>query len=202
MTLSYYRTVVAEISGRVQELSRSRQVILIGIDGCGGSGKSTLARELSESMGVVPIVPHDDFYKPSEERRQPPEPHVPGWQFDWQRLEAEVLKTLRNNGIAHYRRYDWPTDRLAETRTIHANSAVIIEGVYTLRPELLSYYDLRCWVECPKEICLQRGIARDGEQIRGRWENDWRVEEEKYMRTCSPYLHADIIIEGTSVGVK
>jgi uridine kinase len=192
----YYKTVVSEISNRVRELSASKQLILIGIDGCGGSGKSAFAAELSQSLDAAQIIHMDDFYRTSQERNSETNPRSIGWQFDWQRLETEVLKPLTTRGFAQYRQYDWNTDCLAEMRNIRAQSPIIIEGVYTLRPELLSYYDLRLWINCPKDLCLQRGMKRDGEQSRSRWEDDWMKEEERYMIACSPHLHAERIIDG------
>jgi hypothetical protein len=47
-----------------------------------------------------------------------------------------------------------------------------------------------------KEICLQHGIKRDGEQARSQWENDLMKEEEKYILTFHPHLQAEIIISG------
>jgi uridine kinase len=79
---------------------------------------------------------------------------------------------------------------------VHAESAAIVEGIFILRPELVSYYALRFWVECPKEIRLHRGIERDGEQARSQWEDDWMKEEEKYIDACHPQLLADKIMYG------
>jgi uridine kinase len=192
----YYKTVVSEISNRLRELSDSKQCILIGIDGCGGSGKSTFAAELSEVLEAAPIIHMDDFYKPSQERKTVTNTTLVGWQFDWQRLKTDVLLSITTRGFAQYQRYDWNTDSFKETRTIHACSPIIIEGIYVLRPELLSYYNFRIWVECSKEIRLQRGVERDGEQARSQWEDDWMKEEEKYLLTCKPHLHAERIISG------
>ena len=191
-----------EISNQVRVLCASKIFVLIGVDGCGGSGKSTFARELSEALKPAPIIPFDDFYKPAHERMQGKKPHEIGWQFDWRRLETEVLAPLESNGYAHYRKYDWNTDSLAEIRTVRAESPIIIEGVYTLRPELLPYYDLRLWIECPKEIRLRRGIERDGEQARSQWENDWMREEERYVLSCNPHQRAERIILGIPAAGK
>lgn len=195
----YYKTAVSEISDRVRVLSRLKQCILIGIDGCGGSGKSTLAAELSESLEEAPIIHMDDFYKPSQERKKVTSKISIGWQFDWQRLETDVLQSFTTRGYAQYQRYDWKRHCLAESRTIQPYATIIIEGIYVLRPELLSYYDIRLWMECSKEIRLQRGIERDGEQARSQWEGDWMKEEEKYILACNPHLLAERIIDGMPV---
>jgi uridine kinase len=192
----YYTTVVSEVSHQVRSLASSNQCLLIGIDGCGGSGKTTFAAELSESLHAAPIIHMDDFYKPSQERRCTTNSLSIGCQFDWQRLEKEVLASLTTRGYAHYQRYDWNTDRLGAMQYIRSDSPVLVEGIYVLRPELLSYYTIRLWIECPKEIRLQRGIERDGEQARSQWEDDWMKEEERYVLTHHPHLQADKIILG------
>ena len=192
----FYKTVVAEITSRVRELWSSKQCILIGIDGCSGSGKSTFAAELSESLEIAPVIHRDDFYKPSQERKTITNTTSIGWQFDWQHLETDVLQSITIGGFARYQRYDWNTDRLAELRTINACSPIIIEGIYVLKPELSSYYDIRLWMECSKETRLQRGIERDGEPAHSLWEKNWMKEGEKYVSTCNPHFHADRIING------
>jgi len=198
MATIYYKTVFPEILNRVRQLSNLKQLVLIGIDGCGGSGKSTFAAELSISLGLVPVIHVDDFYKPSQERSRFTSSKPVGWQFDWQRLEREVLSPLKAGGDANYQRYDWKTDRLAEWRNIRALSPIILEGIYVLRPELSMYYDLRLWIECPRDIRLKRGLERDGEHARSQWEDDWMKEEDRYIVSYNPHLQAHKIIQGMS----
>ena len=124
----FYKTVVAEVTNRVRELSGSKQCILIGIDGCGGSGKSTFAAELSESLETAPIIHMDDFYKPSPERKHITNTTSIGWQFDWQRLKTDVLQSIITRGYAQYQQYDWNKDCLAELRTIQACSRSLLKG--------------------------------------------------------------------------
>jgi uridine kinase len=196
MATIYYRTVLPEILNRVRQLSISKQLVLIGIDGCGGSGKSTFAAELSCSLGSVPVIHIDDFYKSSQERSRLTNPKPIGWQFDWQRLERDVLKPLNAGGEAIYQRYDWNMDRLADWRNIRTLSPIIIEGIYTLRPELSMYYDLRLWIECPRDIRLKRGLERDGDHARSQWEDDWMKEEDRYIASYNPHLQVHKIIQG------
>jgi len=71
-------------------------------------------------------------------------------------------------------------------------------GIYTLRPELRELYDLRVWVDCPRDLRLARGLARDGEQARPRWEGDWMPKEDHYVSECRPMASADVVISGVS----
>ena len=196
METIYYRTVLPEILERVRQLSASKQLVLIGIDGCGGSGKSTFAAELSNSLGSVPVIHIDDFYKSSQERSLLTSSKPIGCQFDWQRLERDVLKPLKAGSEANYQRYDWNMDCLADWRNIQDLSPIIIEGIYVLRPELLMYYDLRLWIECPRDLRLKRGLERDGENARSQWEDDWMNEEDIYIAKFNPHLQAHKIIQG------
>jgi uridine kinase len=194
----FYESDVVDVINRVHEVSIKKKLVLVGIDGCGASGKSTFSAELSASLKSAAVISMDDFYKSSQARIRRSDPKPIGWQFDWQRLEKEVLTPLKTHGEAKYQRYNWNTDYLQEWRSIRAFSTIIIEGIYALRPELTEYYDLRLWIECPREERLKRGLERDGERARLQWE-DWMKEEDRYIASCNPHLRAHKIIQGISV---
>ncbi|WP_460288787.1 hypothetical protein [Clostridium sp. CTA-7] len=73
---------------------------------------------------------------------------------------------------------------------------VIIEGVYSTRKELADFYDFKIFVDCPRELRLRRGIARDGESVKDIWEKVWMVEEDKYMIEHRPSEGADLVVNG------
>ena len=190
---------LANIVDCLKMLQHQGVCLLVAIDGPGGAGKSTLARllevQLSTLGWVVPVVKHDDFYLPSHQRVNQ-QTGVIGCDFDWERLRNQVLTPIREGRLAHYQRYDWETDVLAEWRTISASDAVLVEGVYTMRRELAHLYDLKIWVECPRAIRLARGIARDGEKARTIWEQDWMPKEDDYIKTHLPRESADLFVNG------
>jgi len=113
-------------------------------------------------------------------------------------LREEVLALLRAGHRARYQRYDWPSDALAEWHDVpHGN--VIIEGVYSTRVELRQFYHLTVWVECPRPVRLARGIERDGETARRRWEEEWMPAEDRYVKEESPHTKADILYADPTV---
>ena len=173
--------------------------LLVAIDGPGGAGKSTLVQLLKEQLKtlgwIVAVVKHDDFYFPSHQRENQRAGEI-GRDFDWERLRDQVLTPIREERSAHYQRYDWETDVLAEWHTISAPDAVLVEGVYTMRRELTHLYDLKIWVECPRAIRLARGIARDGEKARTIWEQDWMPKEDDYIKTHLPRESTDLLMNG------
>lgn len=174
-------------------------VVLVAIDGMGGSGKSTLAAALAELRGAV-VVHGDDFYRPMDpEERAGLEPQE-GYHryFDWQRLREEVLVPLAAARDAAYRRYDWATGALSpdESHGVSASGVVVVEGVYTARPELADYYDLIVYVDTPREESMRRLRERADDHGPIDWESRWRLAEEHYLALTRPRERAHLVVCG------
>lgn len=184
---------------RIQVKFAEQSLLIIGIDGCGGAGKSTLANKIKNKFSTVTIVHMDDFYLPSAQiiNEHPTNKSI-GADFDWKRLLQEVLDPISKGVEGCYKRYDWETDSLEESHTVPTNGIVIIEGVYATRQELAEMYDLKIWVNCPRETRIKRGITRDGEAARDMWENNWMIAEDMYVESHKPHEFADFIIDGTN----
>lgn len=179
--------------------------VLVGIDGAGGSGKSVLAGALAVALRAggrrASVVHFDDFFLPSSERpRGTPEAKPVGGDFDWRRLRDEVLRPLRADRTARSARYDWSHDAFAGWLEVPPGHVVIVEGVTCTRRELRDAYDVRVWVECARDVRLARGLRRDGEGARGRWEEDWQPSEDRYAREHRPREAADFVVRGDDVG--
>jgi uridine kinase len=187
---------------RLIELHADRPTFLLAIDGLGGAGKTFLAERLSAALEATGhrhhVVHFDDFFFPSAQRPHGLIEKPIGTDFDWARLRDEVLAPLRRGQTARYARYDWTRDAMAESIEV-APGLVIVEGIYSNRQELGSLYDLRVWVECPRALRLERGLERDGEAARTRWENDWMPSEDRYLIEHRPRDRADVIVEGRDV---
>lgn len=182
------------ISDIVDRCLSAHSLFMVGIDGCGAAGKSTLATRLRMALTDrgrdSAIVQMDDFFLPTALRNRTPADAV-GSAFDWRRLRDEVLVPLRAGQRARYQRYDWPSDALAKWHGV-PNGIVIVEGVYSTRVELRQFYHLTVWVECPRSVRLARGIERDGEAARRRWEEEWMPAEDLYVNEQSPHTRADL----------
>ncbi|MGM0921329.1 MAG: uridine kinase family protein [Bacillota bacterium] len=182
----------------INDKSKKQSTLLIGIDGCGGSGKSTFADKMKEVLSDITIVHKDDFYLPSSQiiKKHPTEKPV-GADFDWKRLLNQVLEPISQGREGQYQRYDWETDILAECHTVPVGGIVVVEGVYSIRQELENKYDIKIWIDCPREIRLSRGIKRDGEDAREMWEDNWMISEDIYMEEQKPFERADLVFIGT-----
>jgi uridine kinase len=189
----------AALVSRIAQLADDQRLVLVGVDGQGGAGKSLWASALAEALRphVVATVRMDDFFLPSAQRPQE-EPRPIGGEFDWPRLRDEVLIPLRSGISARFERYDWTLDALAETHEVAPEGVVIVEGVYVIRRELAELYDLRVWVDCPRDVRLSRGLERDGQEARSLWEQDWMPAEDRYVREHRPEQRADVVVDGNT----
>ena len=181
----------------VEAASAAGRTTLVAVDGLGGAGKSTLAAQLREALGQAAIVSVDDFYRPmpgAERGELGPEDGY-DWYFDWQRLREDVLAPLSRELPARYRRYDWATDGLAERREVEPGGAVIVEGVYSTRPELRSYYAVTVYVDAPRERRLARMLDRLYEDLS--WVERWMVAEDWYEERERSMEHVDLVVDGS-----
>jgi uridine kinase len=169
---------------------RAGSIKIVGIDGHGGSGKSTLASHLGDRLGTG-IVHTDDFA---------------GWQNpkDWWPLLIEhIFEPLRWGArtLNYPRSQWWPGHPREPVVDQPATDSLILEGVGSLRREFRQFLSLAIFVETPREVCIERGVARDAAMgtkaaVLERW-NRWFDDELGYMARDEPAQFADIVIDGT-----
>jgi uridine kinase len=157
---------------------------VVAIDGHGGAGKTTLAARLAEALGA-PVVHTDDFASWDE---------PVNW---WPRLLEQVLRPLSEARPARYQRYDWDDERLAEWIDLPAADVVILEGVSASRREFAPYLAFTIWVDTLRELCLERGLARDGAHQRELWEG-WMASEDEFFARDRPWERAGVTVAGVS----
>ena len=60
-------------------------------------------------------------------------------------------------------------------------------------------WDIKIWVEAPKEVCLERGLARENmprDRVLKAWQI-WQSAENEYIVNVKPQEIADIVIDST-----
>ena len=165
-------------------LARPGPLRLVAVDGPGGAGKSTFARELSEAAGDAPVVHTDDFAAAD---------NPINW---WPRPLEQVIEPFARGDAAHYQRYDWPSETLAEWHTIEPAPIVIIEGVSAGRSEWAAHLSFLIWIETPREERLRRGVDRDGIAALDDWQS-WMASEDAHYERDPTRERADVVIDGT-----
>jgi uridine kinase len=167
------------VLARVAALAAARPLVLVGIGGHGAAGKTTLARLIPNAQ----IVGTDEFWD--------------GSGFELSRLRADVLEPILNGEQAEYCAFSWELRaRLDEPRVVRPAGVIVIEGVCALHELFRQAYDLRIWVEAPRELRLERAVERDGEDARRIWEEQWIPSEERYIQHDDPISAAELIVAG------
>jgi uridine kinase len=164
----------------IAALARSSAFVLVGIGGHGAAGKTFLAR----SIPGAEIVSTDEFWD--------------GNEFDLSRLRREVFDRLAADETARFASFDWVAQEPRGERTVRPAGTVVVEGVCALHRLFRDDYDLRVWVEAPRDVRLARGVARDGEDARATWEEIWMPMEDRYVARDNPVAAADLIVDGTA----
>jgi uridine kinase len=155
---------------------------VVAVDGHGGAGKTTFAERLASAFGGVQIAHTDDFASWD---------NPVDW---WPRCIAELLEPLRREEAARYEVTAWGGVPRAPVEIVPAD-VVILEGVSSSREAFRPYLSGAIWVETPREVCLARGLERDGEEARAQWEA-WLAEEDAYIARENPMAHADLVVPG------
>jgi uridine kinase len=155
-------------------------LLLVGIGGHGAAGKTTLAKTVTNAV----VVSTDEFWN--------------GSGFALERLKTSVLEPLREGRAASYESWNWATKTSNGSRHIEPAGVVIVEGVCALHEMLRDAYDLKVWVETPRQVCLTRAVERDGESERDRWINVWMPNEDAYIARDQPQQCADLVVSGLS----
>lgn len=173
---------IEAILARVKE--REGHAFVMTLDGPGGSGKSTLAREIADAFpGHAVIVEGDDFYADLDDAYRAALHAEQGYEeyFDWPRLRDQVLAPASQGRLVRYQRYDWTNARMGDWVDAGPSDLLIVEGVYSGRPQLRRFADLVVWVNTSEEERLRRQVERGENE--GVWIERWMAAENYYLST-------------------
>lgn len=177
------------LAGRVLAARpRLGPVRLVCVDGPAGSGKSTLAARLADRLAAgatrAVVVHLDDLYA--------------GWsglEGDlWPRLSAQVLEPLRRGLPGRYQRYDWVAGAFADWVDVPVPQVLVLEGCGAARRDAAADAALTVWVEAPAGLRLERGLARDGADMRTHWLT-WMAAEAAHFARERTRERADALVD-------
>jgi len=116
--------------------------------------------------------------------------------FDWQRLRHDVLEPLRAGRAARYRPFSWLPEGGLDDRvvTVDPRPIVVLEGVYTGRPELRDLIDLAVLVQTPADERHRRLTARG--HGNDAWWPRWGAAEDHYFTEICPAESFDLVVSG------
>lgn len=184
--------VLEELLARV--VPRNAAYPTVVVDGRGASGKTTLADLLVSHLEGWAVVHGDDYFEPHD--------HPVTWgDFDEERFDVDVLARVRQGEREiPVQPFDFALGRLGAVRPVVVHRGLVVERWFGFG--LDAPWDVRIWVETPPEVCLERGLARDGgvalgERARLAWTTVWQPREEAFIQAVQPRRHADLLLDGT-----
>mgnify|MGYP000880625050 CR=1 FL=1 len=178
---------------KIDALILSRDKINIAIDGMSGSGKTTFSnilRKLHDSN----VFHMDDFFLRPELITKERLNEI-GGNVDYLRFKQEVIKGILSNEQFTYQIYDCKSQTLKDSTTIQPKKINIIEGVYSMHPTLIDYYDLKLFMYTDDKTQSKRLLKRSGPLLYKRFINEWIPKESQYFNEMKIKEQSDIVIK-------
>jgi uridine kinase len=165
---------------------------IVAIDGRGGSGKSSLSKYIQTFLGDYCYICGDNYFEPIA--------HPVAWGgYNEERFQEDVLRPLAEaKTTIDFRPYDWDHEPHIKDQPFNITRGVFIDRCYSFSFDL--EYDLKIWVETPRQVALERGVHRSimpKERAEKVWSELWKPMEDKYIELTKPTEIADIVIDGT-----
>jgi len=162
-----------------EALLKSRERIILALDGRCASGKTTVAGLLQRETGCTVIHMDDFFLRP--EQRTPQRLAQPGGNVDRERFLEQVLLPLKRGLPFSYRPYDCRRQTLGREISIAPAAITVVEGSYCCHPELWEHYDLRVFLTVDPAVQLARIVERNGPDQAAVFREQWIPMEESYF---------------------
>lgn len=180
------------VIAHIEALLAERDHVLVAIDGPCASGKTMLAATVNKRFGGNVLHMDDFFLRP--EQRTPERFAQLGGNVDRERFETEVLAPLFAGKTVQYRPWDCHSGDFAVSRTVEPARLTIVEGSYSMHPDLRGYYDcMICLAITPAEQ-LRRLEQRNPRMLR-RFVDEWIPLENRYFEETGTESAADMIVD-------
>ncbi|MGI5899459.1 MAG: hypothetical protein ACOX8S_05975 [Christensenellales bacterium] len=183
----------------IAERLKEKGSAVLAIDGRCGGGKTTLAeliRTVFAEEGTAAIA-MDDFFLPLEKRTKE-RFEEPGGNVDYERFADEVLPGLKSPQGFSYRVFDCSLMRLEGERSIPPIDEAplrIVEGSYSMRPELRGSYDIKVFVDIDEEEQSRRILKRNGPELHKIFVDRWIPLENFYFEALDIQESCDFAIK-------
>ena len=173
-------------------MTAERSRVLIAIEGGSASGKTTLG-ELLHSVYGCPVFHMDDFFLRPEQRTEARFAQ-PGGNVDRERFLEEALIPLREGKPVDYRRFDCATFTIAPPQRIEPATLNIVEGAYSMHPDLAPYYDLSVFLPISAEKQRERILKRNAPAHAKQFFDRWIPFEQRYFDALDVQDRCDLIL--------
>ena len=164
----------------------------VAIEGGSASGKTTLGEMLSELYDCN-IFHMDDFFLRPEQRTAERYAEV-GGNIDRERFSEEVLTPLKEKRPVLYRRFDCSSMKILPAVEIPPKRLTVIEGAYSMHPELSGCYDLSAFLDISPVLQKERIKKRNTPELAERFFSEWIPLEQIYFSKTDIKNRCDLCI--------
>ena len=177
---------------RINEIISEKGRIIIAIDGLCASGKTTFANKLAKQINAQ-VIHMDNFFLPAD-MRTPQRLSKAGGNVHYERFCDEVIASIKKGNPFKHSIYHCNTGTFEKSLTIFPDKNIIVEGAYTLHPEIPDIYDLKIFIETDSETQLNRILQRNGHTALETFKNKWIPFENLYFEEFNIKSKCDIVI--------
>ncbi len=176
----------------INEMLKKKRCI-IAIEGRAAAGKTTLAGMIAEVYGATVFHLDDFFLRP--EQRTPDRLAEIGGNVDRERFLLEVLQPLSAGKEIMYRRFDCSIRQILPPTLIIPERLVVIEGAYSMHPDLRGYYDYSIFMGIDSDTQRSRILKRNSPTLAKRFFDEWIPLENLYFSSLSIKEHCSHVYE-------
>lgn len=180
-----------EVFRRIDSLMKTKERINIAIDGNSGAGKSTLA-SLIGNVYECNIFHMDDFFLTpdlkTEERLK-----EAGGNVDYVRFKNEVIDGINSGLEFQYHKYDCKQMLMGQPVSVTPQKLNIIEGSYSMHPNLIDNYDLKIFLHIDEKEQSSRILERNGAYMHKRFLCEWIPLENRYFEELKIQEQSDLV---------
>ncbi|MBE6685794.1 MAG: hypothetical protein E7591_01010 [Ruminococcaceae bacterium] len=186
-----YRVILSEYADIIPLLCEieKREECIVAIDGKAASGKSTLGKLLSQIYSAD-LIHMDDYFLPPE-RKTKERLSEAGGNVDYERFACELLVPLVNEGRYISRPYRCHGGYYEQPKEKKRSKITVIEGSYSLHPELYRHYDIKIFIDLDPRMQSERIKKRDPEMYE-RFISEWIPLENRYFEETNIEKRCDI----------
>jgi len=181
--------------------------LTLAIAGGSGSGKTTLARAVAKLLGDgCAVLDHDSYYRclghlPADQRALVNFDHPDSLENE---LLVKQLLQLRKGQQVVKPKYDFATHtRLPEGELVMPRPVILVEGILVLAvPQLQRAFDLRVFVDAPKDLRFRRRRQRDvrdrgrtEDSVQAQWQATVQPMHERFVEPSR--TSCDLVVSGT-----
>ena len=167
--------------------------VLLAVEGGSASGKTTLGGLLEQIYGCALIHMDDFFLRP--EQRCPERFAQVGGNVDRERFLAEVLLPLSRGEAVRFRPFDCSTMTLADAVQVPQRRLTVVEGAYSMHPELAEFYDFSVYLDLSDGLQRERILHRNSPQTAQMFFERWIPLERVYFSETKIKERCDMVIE-------